>query len=119
MDWSITSNYSGANHHPIAVVNGDTTRQVLEVSASAGSSVALSAAGSSDPDGNGLVYSWYFYDEPSSYNGTVTIQNSSSAAATVQVPSNAGGQTIHVILELRDTGSPNLYVYRRVIINVQ
>ena len=119
MDWSITSNYAGANHHPIAVVNGDTTKQVLEVSASAGSSVALSAAGSSDPDSDGLVYSWYFYDEPSSYNGSVTIQNSSSSAVTVQVPSNAGGQDIHVILELSDTGSPSLTVYRRVIINVQ
>jgi hypothetical protein len=100
-------------------VNGDTTRQVLEVSAAPGSSVALSAAGSSDPDNDELVYLWYFYDEPSSYSGSVTIQNSSSSAATVQVPSNAGGQTIHVILELRDTGSPDLTVYRRVIINVQ
>ena len=119
MDWSVTSSYGDANHHPIAVVNGDTTRQVLEVSASAGSSVALSANGSSDPDGNGLVYSWWVYEEPSSYDGSVTIQGNSSASATVEVPSNAGGRNIHVILELHDNGSPNLYAYRRVIINAQ
>jgi hypothetical protein len=100
-------------------VNGDTTRQVLTVSASPGSSVVLSAAGSSDPDNDELVYSWYFYGEPSPYNGGVTIQDGASPAAMVQVPSDAGGQTIHVILELRDTGSPDLTVYRRVIINVQ
>ena len=49
----------------------------------------------------------------------MTIQDSSTSAVTVQVPSDAGDQTIHVILELRDTGSPSLTVYRRVIINVQ
>jgi hypothetical protein len=118
MDWSITSNYSGANHHPIAVVNGDTSRQVLEVSASAGSSADLDAAGSSDPDGNSLSYSWEFYNEPSSYNSSVSIQGSTSSSATVSVPSDAGGKNIHIILTLRDNGSPNIYAYRRVIINV-
>ena len=60
MDWSVTSRYSDANHHPIAVVNGDTSKRVLEVSASPGSSVALSANGSSDPDDDSLAYSWSF-----------------------------------------------------------
>ena len=112
MDWSVTSNYGDANHHPIAVVNGDTTRDVLEVSASAGSSVQLSAAGSSDPDGDGLSYSWWVYDEPSS--GSASIQNASSESATVAVSS---GGSIHVVLEVVDSGSPNLTAYRRVIIN--
>jgi hypothetical protein len=119
MDWSITDNYADANHHPTAVLNGDATRDVLELSASAGSSLALSADGSSDPDDDGLIYNWFFYDEPSSYNGSVTIQNGDSASATVAIPGNAGGQSIHVVLEMRDGGSPSLYAYRRAIINVQ
>ena len=119
MDWTLTSNYADANHHPIAVVNGDTSRHVLEISASAGSSVVLSADGSSDPDGDGLVHSWSFYDEPSSYEGSVSIEGNSSALATVRVPSNAGGQSIHVILQLRDDGAPNLSAYRRVIVDVR
>jgi PKD repeat protein len=118
MDWTTTGSYSAANHHPVVVVNGDSTEQVLQISASAGSNVNLSAAGSSDPDGNALTYSWSFYEEPSSYNGAVTIQNSSSASPTVQVPSNAGGKVLHIVLALHDNGSPNLYSYRRVIINV-
>jgi hypothetical protein len=119
MDWSITSNYADANHHPVAVVNGDTSRRVLEVAASPGSSVTLSAKGSSDSDGDALVYTWSFYDEPSSYDGSVTIQNSSSQTATVEIPSDAGGKNVHIILVLHDNGSPNLYAYRRVIITVQ
>lgn len=119
MDWTITSAYSGANHHPIAVVNGDTGRSVLEVTVAPGATVPLSAAGSRDPDNNGLFYSWWYYDEPSSYNGAVTIRDASSATPTVVVPANGAGKDLHVILELRDSGSPNLYAYRRVILKVR
>ncbi len=119
MDWTMTSDYSKVNHHPIAVVNGDATRQVLEVSAATGSSVTLSAVGSSDPDNNSLVYSWSFYKDPSSYSGDVSIEKSSSALATVGIPSNSSGKKMHIILELHDDGSPNLYAYCRVIINVK
>ena len=119
MDWAINSNYAAANHHPKAVVNGNTTTNVIYMNASAGSGVAITAAGSSDPDNNSLNYTWSYYDEPSSYNGAVTINNSTSANATVQIPADASGKNIHIILTLRDNGSPNLYAYRRVVINVQ
>ena len=119
MDWSITSKYSDANHHPVAVVNGDTSRRVLEVSASPGSSVTLSADDSSDPDNDSLTYSWSFYKEPSSYKESVTIEDPSSPAVRVSVPSNASGKRIHIILEVHDDGAPNLYAYRRVILNVK
>lgn len=119
MDWSITSKFEDANHHPIAVLNGDKSRQVLEMTASVGSTIKLSAAGSTDPDGNSLTYSWSFYDKPSSYDRAVSIINNSSSIATVKIPENAGGKTIHIILEVHDNGTPNLYAYRRMIVNVQ
>jgi hypothetical protein len=118
MDWSIKSQYADANHHPLAVLNDDKTRQVLRVSVAAGSNFALDASGSTDPDGNALVYAWSFYPEPSSYAGPVAIQNSSAASASVAVPADASGKNIHLILELHDSGTPNLYAYRRLIINV-
>lgn len=119
MLWSVTGSFSGANHAPSATLNGDNTKKVLQVSASAGSTVNVSATGSNDPDNNSLSYSWSFYDEPSSYNGSVTINNSGSASAGVQVPSNAGGKNLHIILTVKDSGSPALTSYRRLIINVR
>jgi len=119
MDWSITNKYEDANHQPITVLNGDKTRQVLNLTTTAGSIIELSADGSFDPDGDSLIYSWSFYEEPSSYVGTVTIQNSSSSTAKLEIPKDADGKTIHIILEIHDNGSPNLYAYRRMIVNVQ
>lgn len=119
MDWSITSYYDKANHHPIAVLNGDKSKEVLTTNVITGSAVELSAASSSDPDGNSLTYSWTFYNEPSSYNGSVTVLNSSSQTAKVIIPKDAVGKNIHIILEIHDDGAPNLYAYRRMILNVQ
>lgn len=118
MIWSVTGNYGAANHFPVAVVNGDSTRHELRIAAVPGSKVELSAIGSSDPDGNSLVHKWNFYREASTFSGNVSIQNYSTATPTVSVPSNANGTELHIILELRDTGSPSLYAYRRVIIEV-
>ena len=119
MDWSVTNKYENANHQPVAVLNGDKSRHVLEITASAGKEIELNANGSGDPDGNSLSYSWSFYDEPSSYDGTVAIQGINTSSAKVEIPEDARGKTIHIILEIHDNGSPNLYAYRRMIVNVQ
>lgn len=119
MDWSVTSSYSEANHHPVAVVNGDETRKILHINADAGSAMKLNANGSDDPDGDALSYNWYFYDEPSSYDGTVSVRNSSSSSAEVTVPSDATGKSIHMILEVTDDGEPALTSYRRIIITAE
>jgi hypothetical protein len=102
MDWSITSDYSEANHHPVAVVNGDETEQVLEISVTPGSTVNIGADGSYDPDNNSLQYNWFYYQETGSYRGSVNISGSTSATPSVQVPSDALDREIHIILELHD-----------------
>ncbi|TWT35090.1 hypothetical protein KOR42_52160 [Thalassoglobus neptunius] len=119
MDWSITSKYEDANHHPVAVVNGDTSRRILQVTAAPGSTVDLNAVGSSDPDKDPLTFAWSFYKEPSSCKEAVEIEDASAASSKVTVPENAAGKSIHIVLELHDGGEPSLYAYRRVIINVQ
>ena len=118
MDWSITDTYAAANHHPVAVLNGSHSRKVLKMDAHPGTSVDLSAEGSLDPDGDRLHYGWYYYVEASSYDGSINIAGKETSSCTIQIPEGAAGQSLHVILEVRDSGTPTLVAYRRMIIEV-
>lgn len=50
MIWSVTDSYEEANHHPRAVLNNDTTAEILDITAKPGETVPLTAEGSFDPD---------------------------------------------------------------------
>lgn len=117
MDWCVQP-YAQANHQPIAVCDGDRTLRVLEIATDPGAQVTLGAAGSSDPDGNALEYKWWVYREAGSYWADAPIQGADAVEAVVTVPKEASGRTIHVILEVTDTGKPPLAAYRRVILTV-
>jgi folate-dependent phosphoribosylglycinamide formyltransferase PurN len=73
----------------------------------------------SDPDGNSVSIKWWqFY--VGTYPGTVDISNANSAKAKVTIPKDAvAGQTIHVIIEATDNGTPALTGYQRIIITVR
>ena len=119
MDWTI-NDYQHANHPPVAVVNGAAGKDVLTINAVAGQPVSLSAAGSSDPDGNQLQFQWIAYPE-AGYRvplqplpqATVSGADNQDATVTVDTPG-----VFHVILAVTDNGTPNLTSYRRVILNV-
>lgn len=118
MLWTTTDDYSAVNHHPVAIVDGNRSLQCIYKKAKAGNTLTFDASESKDPDGNQLDYKWSVYDEPSTYRGKVTIENSSAPTCKVFVPSDASGKTIHLILEITDNGTPALTVYRRVVISV-
>ena len=115
MDWSIKS-FRAANHHPHVVVNGKHGKGIVHVNANPGSSIRLSAAGTTDPDGDRLSYKWWVYEGVGTYGGRAGISGASSQSASVSVPGAARGKTIHVILEVSDSGAPKLTSYRRVVI---
>lgn len=119
MDWSISAKYEDANHHPVAVLNGNKSRSVIRQQVSPGDTIALSAEGSRDPDGDMLNYSWYHYKEPSTYEGAVNIDSDKDISATIKVPEDASGKSLHMILEVTDDGEPTLVSYRRVILSVE
>jgi hypothetical protein len=119
MEWSISNNYEDSNHNPIAVLNGDKSREVLSMKTTAGSTIELRADESTDPDGDSLSYFWFFYEEPSSYKEPLFIQNSSTSILKLKIPKDAVGKNIHIVLEIKDDGTPNLYAYRRMIIYVR
>jgi hypothetical protein len=119
MDWSVSGKYEDANHHPDAVLNGDENRNVLELSVEAGLPISLSASGSRDPDGDALTYHWYIYEDASSYAGPVQIVDPYGVDALLNTPTDGAGQDLHVILEVTDTGSPELTAYRRLIVAIE
>jgi hypothetical protein len=120
MDWTVKP-YAEANHPPVArVAHAD------RLAAKPGARVALSAEGSTDPDGNSLSYRWFYYPEP----GTLTVAAGRSGApvaidkaterdASFVVPRNfLKPGMMHIILAVTDNGVPALTRYRRVIVTV-
>ncbi len=63
-----------------------------------------------------MSYPWWQYEEADTYEGKVVIQNADRQKASFAVPKDASvGKTIHIILEVTDSGTPQLSRYRRVI----
>jgi hypothetical protein len=113
-DWCVKP-YREANHAPI--VNLAVPK---DIEAAPSSTVKLSVAGSSDPDGDKLSYSWWQYREPGTYKGELNIRDEDKAVASVQIPADAKpGETIHLVAGVTDSGKPPLTRYARVIVTVK
>lgn len=119
MDWCVADTFEKANHNPIAAFQGDTSRAVAQMRAESGDRVNLSAAGTQDPDGDGLSYRWFVYPEAGTFKGPVEIADSTAPAAYFIAPPTDEPKSLHVILEVRDDGEPALCGYRRIIITVE
>lgn len=117
LDWCVKPP-AAANHPPRPLLNGQPGPSALILHAKPGHVVELSSAGSTDPDGNSLKPRWCFYPEASSYRRPVEITGADTAKARVTIPADAANQTLHIILELQDTGTPPLTRYRRAVIRV-
>ncbi|MBN1559583.1 DUF1593 domain-containing protein [candidate division KSB1 bacterium] len=113
-DWCVKS-VKEANHPPVVVL-----KHAADVKARPGASVTLSAQGTNDPDGDTLSYHWWQYEEADTYDGTIEIRNSEQQAASFIVPDEAGkDETIHVICEVTDDGTPPLTRYQRIVIEIE
>jgi len=119
MDWCVAETFEAANHNPIAAFNNDKSKAVANLTVKPGQTVRLSAAGTSDPDGDKISCRWFVYKEAGDYDGTISIRNSDAKEAGFIAPKVSQTRKIHVILELKDDGKPNLYSYRRLIITVK
>jgi hypothetical protein len=119
MDWCVAADFDQANHNPIAVLNGDHTRNIVELRAKPGETVTFSAAASNDPDGDELRTTWFVYREAGTFNDAVAISATTGPQTTLVAPAVNAPQTIHVILQLEDNGTPSLVAYRRAILTVQ
>jgi len=118
-DWCVKP-YAEANHHPVAAVDGDATDAVLRRRARPGAALRVDASASSDPDGNALAFRWYVYPEAGTYAGRLPpLKGADGPRCTLDVPGDAAGEQIHLILDVTDTSAiVPLTDYRRVVIDV-
>ena len=115
MDWA--ANGVG-NRNPVVVVDSSKGFEIMNVDAEAGQTVELDASESYDPEDDALSFHWWVMPESGTFEGDVMILDHDTPCASVQIPDGASGNSIHVICEVNDDGTPLLTSYRRIIINV-
>ena len=114
LKWAVTPRFSDANHPPKVSIRGS-----LDISARPGSTVNLEGE-VSDPDRNGVTVKWWQHNDAGTYPGDITFSASTAPRTTFRVPDDATpGQTINIILEATDDGTPHLTRYARIIVTVQ
>jgi hypothetical protein len=112
LKWSVTPKYAQANHEPKVRIDG-----AMNIAAKPGEKVPLKGI-VIDPDGDKVAIKWWQF-RVGTYGNEVAIMNPNAANAEMIVPADAvAGQTIHIILEATDNGSPSLTRYQRMIITV-
>jgi hypothetical protein len=123
MDWTIKP-YAEANHPPVPKLGHPTA-----LTAKRGERVSLSAAGTSDPDGDSVSYEWFYYNEAGTFplssarsGQPLEIEDFDQAKAWFTVPVSRvmapGTGAMHIILAVTDHGTPRLTRYQRVVVNV-
>jgi len=113
LKWTVTSTFAAGNHEPTVTVSGPRNR-----TAAPGSTVRL-AATTSDPDRNALTVKWRQYTDADTYPGAISLASPEALTTTFQVPSDAApGQTIHLLIQATDNGTPPLTSFQRVIVTV-
>lgn len=118
LDWCVRAP-TNSNHRPVAVVNGDRTARFLLLAARTGEVISLSAAGSTDPDGDEVTCEWFVYPEAGTCRRCPSLSAATGMVTSFVAPAVDEVETIHVILIVRDDGEPRLSGYRRAVITVK
>jgi hypothetical protein len=117
LEWCVTEP-KDANHAPQAIIGDSNTKEILHRQSKPGEELRFSAKASRDPDGDALSFEWFMYPEPGTYRGKVKLSRSETAEVTLNVPQDAAGKAIHLVLAVRDKRPPALTAYRRIVLSV-
>ena len=124
MDWCVADDFKKANHNPVAVLNGDTTKRIVTLTAKPGDTLKFSSAGSRDPDGHAITSRWMIYREAGTLGDEIKLAQTTGRETSFTLPATLppprrgapADHTVHVILTVEDNGAPSLFAYRRAII---
>ena len=105
------------NHNPVVNVNGHQGPLPLLLRAKGGETISLDASQSSDPDFDTIIFRWWQQLEIGT--AKLVIDDTESSVLTINIPTDAKGQTLHLICEVSDKGSSNLKSYQRIIISIE
>ncbi|MDI7774190.1 DUF1593 domain-containing protein [Asticcacaulis sp. EMRT-3] len=113
MNWAVKP-FAQTNHAPeIRLATPD------HLTVHSGDYVGLSAAGTTDPDGDSLTYLWFNYPEAGSWKTPIAIDGAEDvvhAGFTATVVTKP--ETAHFILKVTDKGTPPLSSYKRIIVTI-
>ncbi|MEC8683330.1 MAG: hypothetical protein VXX80_06570 [Bacteroidota bacterium] len=91
-------------------------KSALSVRTKAGATLKLDASQSIDPDGDQLHFNWWHYNEADTYSGK-TITGSKKSKFIFKIPHDVEiGDTLHIICEVKDSGTPVLTRYKRILV---
>ena len=111
MDWCVKT--FGQANQPVAKIKGQ-----LHHSVRTGDHIVLDASISTDPDGNQLSYEWFHYPEPGSFDGHFHLGDVDLARVRFTIPNVSKSCKAHIILIVRDDGTPSLCSYQRIILSI-
>ncbi|MFN8581425.1 MAG: DUF1593 domain-containing protein [Gemmatimonadaceae bacterium] len=111
--WSVAPSFAAANHEPRVSIQGSAHR-----SARPGETIHLTGA-VSDPDGNATAVRWWQWKDAGTYRGDAAFSDQGSLMTSVVIPTDAvQGQTLQLVLEATDDGTPALTRYARVAVTI-
>ena len=105
------------NHNPQVVINQSKGRSPIHMTVMAGDTLKLDASASKDPDADALHFHWW--QQPEIGSAKVNIEGNEKPVATIHIPADAAGGSIHLICEVHDDGPFHLVAYRRIILSIR
>ena len=107
------------NRNPVVRVNGNEGLAPLEIRTHASASLRFDASKSSDPDGDGLRFDWWFQEFPGQ-DVLPKLAHANKSKTSITIPAKATpGQQFHLVCEVHDDGPFSLVAYRRIIVTVE
>lgn len=117
MDWARSGT---GNRPPTIILDGKTGVKPLIRKAAAGQTVTLDASRSRDGENDRLRFSWECMPLRESFPLELPGEKTAAAKLSFEVPAQAAGREIHLLLTVTDDGAGhNLCAWRRVVVQIE